>query len=103
MHFTSPVSFKTYRIGFRYDLTNSGNRRVTANLTTRDLRGNPSVEFTGESILHPRDPWNKELGRKLALTRALKGLSKPTRTQAWKAYFGRFTSPVEQMNLTERG
>jgi hypothetical protein len=52
--------------------------------------------MTGDEIivdaycaLNPEDRFNKETGRKLALTRALTGQPKAFRTAAWKAYHGR--------------
>jgi hypothetical protein len=45
----------------------------------------------GFSWCHPNDNYNKETGRKLSLTNALKesGFNRETRTMFWKAYFNR--------------
>ena len=43
----------------------------------------------GETELCPTDTYCKELGRKLALTRAIKGLPRNERAMVWYAYFAR--------------
>jgi hypothetical protein len=53
----------------------------------------------GFAICFLTDNFNKEIGRKLALTRCLDqtfpgSLFKPLRTAVWKAYFGRKPKPV---------
>ena len=41
----------------------------------------------GAGLCHPNDQFNKAIGRKVALARAISGLPRETRTQIWKAYF----------------
>lgn len=51
----------------------------------------PEGEATllGEAICHPKDNFCKEVGRKLALARAIKGLPRASRMLVWDAYFKR--------------
>lgn len=53
-----------------------------------------NVEFTGLAACADGDTFNKEIGRKVALTRALKEakLNKSTRTEVWNMYFNRYRS-----------
>jgi len=47
------------------------------------------VLASGRAFCHPEDQFNKEIGRKKALERALKGFSKEFREEAWLAYMKR--------------
>lgn len=47
------------------------------------------VYYTADAICHPDDSFNKETGRKIALTRAIKSLPKDERRKIWEAYFKR--------------
>jgi hypothetical protein len=44
----------------------------------------------GSAFTHPNDQFNKAVGRKIALKRALESLPRERRTLIWEAY-GRFT------------
>lgn len=44
------------------------------------------VVFTGTALLHPKDNFNKAIGRKISLTRAIEDLPKTVRTQIWEKY-----------------
>ena len=46
---------------------------------------------TGIAYVHPADQFVKEVGRKLALRRALGTLNKPMRAAVWQAYLNRGT------------
>jgi len=41
----------------------------------------------GIALCSVRDNFDRAIGRKLSLTRALRGLDKPTRTSVWNKYF----------------
>lgn len=47
--------------------------------------------FTGKAYLHPNDQYDKRIGRKLALSRALKNsdLSRDERRQIWEGLFAK--------------
>jgi hypothetical protein len=47
---------------------------------------NEVVHRNGVAICHPKDNFNKALGRQKALTKALCGLSKISRTDVWLEY-----------------
>jgi hypothetical protein len=54
-----------------------------------DSKGNALGHVEGSSKVSPRDFYNKELGRKLTLKRAMKDIEKPIRTALWEAYLNR--------------
>ena len=45
-----------------------------------------NTEFQGESICNPADNFCKSIGRKLALTNAMKSFDRNLRTAIWKEY-----------------
>lgn len=45
-----------------------------------------NVSMTGLAIHNPKDHYNKLLGRKIALTRAVERLPKEKRTEIWNEY-----------------
>jgi hypothetical protein len=49
----------------------------------------PLVMGYGESLCHPFDNFNKEIGRKNALERAIRHLDRNMRKQIWTAYLNR--------------
>lgn len=55
------------------------------------VQGENIVEILafGESRCHPFDNFNKEVGRKNSLSRAVKTLGRDFRKQIWTAYFNR--------------
>src|SRR5258706_11878296 len=52
-----------------------------------------AVYGRGVAICDPSDRWDPEVGRRLALTRAVAGLGRPDRTLVWKAYHERPRTP----------
>lgn len=90
-----------WRIRFRY-----GTQRVTdvttgitkAHRVTRCMiteipvpKWNAFDSFCGEAVCSPHDKFDRKIGRKLALTRAIKwaAFSREDRRAAWKAYLER--------------
>ncbi len=51
----------------------------------------------GSSVLHKGDNFCKEIGRKLSLKKAIKGLSKEDRTEIWEDY--RVSNPKPRWNI----
>lgn len=47
-------------------------------------------DLSGEALCSAQDVFNKEVGRKISLSRAIQGFPRETRKQIWEAYFGRF-------------
>jgi hypothetical protein len=79
-----------YRIRFQYSLAPNNHRRVFAILGIKGNPGEPLETLScGVATLHPNDVFDKELGRRLALKRALQGLPRTLRSLAWGAYWGR--------------
>ena len=78
-----------FRLYFRH--VNSGSQRSTEALIKLNAPSptptQPLKTATCRCSLH--DKFNKETGRKLALTRLLAGFEKPFRTAAWEAYNAR--------------
>jgi hypothetical protein len=62
-----------------------------------EFNGN-STEYNGVAACIRGDQFSKELGRKIALTRALKEacLKRGTRTAVWRAYFDRKPTPLKE-------
>ena len=60
-------------------------------LAMLDKEGNKEIVAITQAWCSVKDPYNKERGRKISLTRALNeaGLNKEERTQVWEAYLNR--------------
>lgn len=71
------------------ELAQADKARVTACWLTLD--GNMGRSKLGTAHCSPRDNFERERGRKIALARALRrsGLDKPNRTRVWEAYRAR--------------
>lgn len=65
----------------------------------RIRREDGAIIALGSAQRSLKDQFNKETGRKIALTRALASLPKEDRRLAWEAYFGR--KPRAKPSLTE--
>ena len=85
---------REYLVYWRYD----GNMTTCKIGKVRSDGKEADVLLLGVTSRHPGDPFRKEVARKVSLTRALKDstplgggckLSKPERTEFWKAYFRR--------------
>ncbi len=59
-----------------------------------DIDDEDAQNVMGCSWCHPNDSFNREIGRKLALTRTLKLHTKRFRTVAWDAYLTRGQNPL---------
>jgi len=64
-----------------------GFTRCTVKIGTKE---DPQGELIGESYCSTLDVFNKEKGRKIALSRAIEALPREKRRVIWEAYFGRF-------------
>lgn len=64
-------------------------RSTTCEIVT--VNGNEIVDVvtSGVAICHPSDNFNKEIGRKTSLQRAVEKLHREERVQIWNAYFAR--------------
>jgi hypothetical protein len=85
---------ESYGIGFAYDTYLKGTPYPHPYSTACFIHpsgDDERVVGVGYSYCHEQDQFVKEVGRKIALTRALEdmGADQPTRTLFWKAYFGR--------------
>lgn len=58
----------------------------TTNCIINDLQDDNNSRI-GTAICSRQDQFNRAVGRKVALTRALKPFDKETRTRFWKRYF----------------
>lgn len=56
---------------------------------TIDESGDKYLVFVGTAYQSLHDPHNKEKARKITLQRAIRSLTKETRTQIWEQYFNR--------------
>lgn len=88
------INFRHLTVDAQYT---AGNREVDI-LPSRvteceivSVEGENIVEIlaSGESRCHPFDNFNKEVGRKNSLGRAVKTLDRDFRKQIWTAYFNR--------------
>ena len=67
-------------------------RRVGCSLGQNAVIGGVKASVVanqGTARCHPNDNFSKEIGRKLALTRALAGFSKAERAAVWAVYLSR--------------
>lgn len=73
----------TYRFKFTYDVGGATRVRVEAMSSGGQWY---SVAY-GVALLHPNDQFEKAVGRRTALTRALRTWPRPKRGPVWTAYF----------------
>ena len=84
------ISIESERIGevqIYFSHVTTGKPCTTATVTFGDKDG--GYVFHGFAQLHPNDHYNKKVGRKLALARALKnaGLTRDEKRQIWEGLF----------------
>jgi len=82
------------RIQFKHDRgprNGEGNRIITATTRCILLDSKDNDISVGSAFCLDGDQFNKEIGRRLALTRAVasSGLNKEDRRTIWNTYFGR--------------
>jgi len=91
----SNINGNDYRLNFKYD-TEDYATRGTVKVTKCNVevvesggRFDDNGKKIGESvaICDPRDNFDKSVGRKIALQRALVEIDKSTRAKIWSAYF----------------
>lgn len=87
-----------YRINFSYN-EGDHNIRITNCKIEKVVAGGRfdeggSVIGTGKAICDSRDRFEKRIGRKMALSRAIKDLPKSERTSIWSAYFSKTNEKV---------
>ena len=65
---------------------------------------NENIPYVGVARLHPNDRFDKVIGKKIALTKCLtnSGISKPERTEIWKAFWEWVTSWEIQSDIVKR-
>ncbi len=81
---------KKYEISFKYDRSAGG----TICWIHIPLAIGTIYTHAGGSRCHVGDNFCREIGRKLALARAVKGEPKDFRRAAWQAYLGRKTKEM---------
>lgn len=66
-------------------------RATVCQIVSIDSGGNTSVLSEAASMCNPRDNFSKDIGRRLALTKALRksNYSKSERSLIWQSYFSR--------------
>jgi hypothetical protein len=84
-----PPKNGTFKLSRGYTSTVAKSKRTECEIVTVEDNKIVEVISTGVSLCHPYDNFNKELGRKNSLTRALADLPRDVRREAWKAYFNR--------------
>ncbi len=67
-------------------------KKLTSEVPRRAVRvyvivSQTSTSYEGISVCNPKDRFSKAVGRKLAVTSAIRTLAKPLRTKVWEAYF----------------
>lgn len=97
------VNDETWRIQFRHEFYRKTWEEKGATVR-KDIPHQPNVTTcnilnvkgkeessvcSGKAVRNVTDNFNKEIGRKLSMTRAIMGLSKDVRRQIWQAYFSR--------------
>jgi hypothetical protein len=87
-----------YRINFKHRIEIGGFDDDNVNITFctvekvetgKQFKDNPCTIGQGSAFCDPRDQFNKETGRKIALTRAVQNLDKNERKIIWTGYFNR--------------
>ena len=90
------TNHRNYKLFWRHlDINESQNEKLTWCIIENTASG---VQHVGEAICSSKDNYNKEVGRKTSLTRALKeaGFSKKSRRDFWNFYIGRKTNGQAQ-------
>ena len=95
----------SFLLEFRHEIPGKEKRKGYRETECRVLRIVKEEPFqtddvcTGVSTCGPLDQFEKETGRKISLTRALRGsdIDKDLRTAIWKAYFSRKEETKDQM------
>lgn len=85
---TAPVELRNKMSG-QITQKVAGNTRCTIEVI-KDMTTNPYVTElvdTAIAFCHSNDQFNKSIGRKYSLKKAIKFMPKYTRTQFWDAYF----------------
>jgi hypothetical protein len=87
------IDGSSWRFWFRY-LAEGTTALPDRKITRCQLASETAPTFVlaeGLAYLHPKDRFEREAGRKLALSRALRaaGFDKPYRAAFWQAYLGR--------------
>jgi hypothetical protein len=77
------------KLTFYYSQDGKGKRARRITRATLQSTADELATYWGESVCHSSDRFEKETGRKKALTRAVEFLDKPTRTAIWQAYHSR--------------
>jgi hypothetical protein len=67
---------------------NGNTLKYVGHTTCVILKGEELIS-TGKAFCGEKDKYNKEKGRKVALSRAIKNLDRDTRTTIWNEYFCR--------------
>lgn len=89
-------------LAFRFFHTkaNRKRQRTTQCIVLRRQSGDtPTLLYSGLAVCSKRDNFNKETGRKLALTRAIERLSREERAAIWSTYLDRQNPLVTQRHL----
>jgi hypothetical protein len=99
----------TYHINFQYHYDDVRRRRVTecAIVSYDEIAKERRVIARGSATCHPRDHYKKEVGRELALKRALDpfdcNIDREMRRLLWDAYWNRGdTPPIATPVIDER-
>ena len=82
-------------VDFSYDRF-AGDGRLVGGTTTCLIteKGTRKVLYRGRSECSARDQFCKDVGRKYALSRAVKSMPRNTRKMIWEAYFNRSRTTV---------
>lgn len=93
MKFTT-TNGREFRIRFSFPekqltITNGQKQTDLGTMVVCSLQTEGQDPISDASLLHPKDRMDKEIGRKIALARALVEFDKPSRQAAWKVYFAR--------------
>lgn len=81
------IDGKQYRIWFRHG--NNDLRRTDCIVEWQAPDGQWLHAMSAYSTLHPSDNYEKEVGRKVSLARALSPFERDFRTKIWAIYHGR--------------
>ncbi len=82
------IDFRHSRFDHNHDLGFNQPRTTTCEIV-HYTDGSKSVVASGKSFCHPLDNFNKEFGRKTALSRAIANLPRADRMRIWSAYNNR--------------
>lgn len=86
------VNGKDYRINFKHEIPKSTSCSIE--IVDTGGRFNDSGKTISESkaICDPRDNFDKSVGRKIALRRAMENIGKSERQAIWSGYFSKVSS-----------